>query len=73
MGGYFTYSLCLLLAHYWNTPDDSFRYLDMKNDLGVLSRGDQIMATFFMSVWSAENEGFDFLDEQVCSIPAQNA
>lgn len=51
-----------LLAQYWNTSDDSLRYLDMKNDLGVLSRGEQIMATFFMSVWSAENEGFDFLD-----------
>jgi hypothetical protein len=45
----------------------------MKNDLGVLSRGEQFMATFFMSIWSAENEGFDFLDEQICSIPAQNA
>ncbi|ECC3269502.1 hypothetical protein YB29_003797 [Salmonella enterica subsp. enterica] len=51
-----------LLAHYWNTQDDCLYYLEMKKGLGVLSRGEQIMARFFMSVWRGENHEFDFLD-----------
>ncbi|CAD6176423.1 hypothetical protein I8E33_RS24765 [Escherichia coli] len=51
-----------LLSHYWNTQENSLRYQEMKKNLGVLSRGEQIMARFFMSVWSGENHDFDFLD-----------
>lgn len=51
-----------LLAHYWNSEENCFRDTDLKHDIGVLSRGEQIMARFFISVWSAENYGFDFLD-----------
>ncbi|HAF2163523.1 TPA: hypothetical protein G8N56_005151, partial [Salmonella enterica] len=31
-----------LLAHYWNTQEDALREQDLKHDLGVLSRGEQI-------------------------------
>lgn len=51
-----------LLAHYWNTQEDALREQDLKHDLGVLSRGEQIMALFYLSVWSGDNQGFDFLD-----------
>ncbi|CAH6290369.1 TPA: hypothetical protein I8Y00_004865 [Citrobacter farmeri] len=51
-----------LLANYWNTPDDCLRYLELKDSLGVLSRGEQIMARFYMSVWRGDNHDFDFLD-----------
>jgi hypothetical protein len=51
-----------LLAHYWNTEENCLRYLEMKEALGVLSRGEQIMARFYLSVWSADNHDFDFLD-----------
>lgn len=51
-----------LLAHYWDTEENCLRYAEMKESLGVLSRGEQIMARFYMSVWSADNHDFDFLD-----------
>lgn len=51
-----------LLAHYWNTEENCLREQDMKQDLGVLRRGEQIMARFYLSVWSADNYDFDFLD-----------
>lgn len=36
-----------LLSHYWSTQENSLRYQEMKKNLGVLSRGEQIMARFF--------------------------
>lgn len=51
-----------LLAHYWNTEENCLRYSEMKEALGVLSRGEQIMARFYMSVWRGDNHDFDFLD-----------
>ncbi|EHK7649095.1 hypothetical protein IAH82_002963 [Escherichia coli] len=51
-----------LLAHYWDTEENCLRYLEMKDSLGVLSRGEQIMARFYMSVWRGDNHDFDFLD-----------
>ena len=37
-----------LLANYWNTEEDCLRYLEMKESIGVLSRGEQIMARFYI-------------------------
>ncbi len=51
-----------LLANYWNTDDDCLRYDELKEAIGVLSRGEQIMARFYLSVWTGENHDFDFLD-----------
>lgn len=50
------------LAHYWNEQDDCLRYVEMKEGLGVLSHGEQIMARFYMSVWRHKNHDFDILD-----------
>ncbi|EDD2597956.1 TPA: hypothetical protein H2V15_004457 [Salmonella enterica] len=51
-----------LLANYWNTDDDCLRYDELKKAIGVLSRCEQIMARFYLSVWTGENHDFDFLD-----------
>ncbi|EBZ0757980.1 hypothetical protein GRG90_003831 [Salmonella enterica subsp. enterica serovar Typhimurium] len=51
-----------LLANYWNTDDDCLRYDELKEAIGVLSRGEQIMARFYLSVWTGENHDFDFMD-----------
>ena len=51
-----------LLAHFWNTQENCLRYQEMKDSLGVFSRGEQIMARFYLAVWSADNHDFDFLD-----------
>lgn len=51
-----------LLSGYWDESANELRYDEMKAALGVLSRGEQIMARFYLSVWCGENEGFDFLD-----------
>ena len=50
------------LSGYWDESANELRYLEMKKAIGVLSRGEQIMARFYMSVWRGDNEGFDILD-----------
>lgn len=57
-----------LLANYWNTDDDCLRYDELKEAIGVLSRGEQIMARFYLSVWTGENHDFDFLMLLPCSV-----
>jgi len=56
-------SECPVLEGYWDFDDRSCDVERLRNDLRVLSRGEAIMATFFLSVWSGQHEPeFDVID-----------
>jgi len=56
-------SECPRLEGYWNFSDRSCDVERLRNDLSVLSRGEVIMAKFFLAVWSGQNDfGFDLID-----------
>ncbi|PXW50386.1 hypothetical protein DFO55_12457 [Grimontella sp. AG753] len=50
------------LSTYWDSSENSLRYLYLKKAHTSMSHGEQIMARFFMSVWQGKNEEFDFID-----------
>lgn len=47
------------LAGYWDFETWSLQVKRVDEDFGVLSSGQQILMTFFMSVWFGRNKDFD--------------
>ena len=56
-------SVCPRLEGYWDFSDASCDVERLRNDMSVLSSGEEVMAKFFMAVWSGQNDfGFDLID-----------
>ena len=47
---------------YWNFDSHSCELEAIDRDIGAMSSGEQVMLTFFVSVWLGESRDFDFIE-----------
>ena len=50
------------LEKYWDWDKRECAYETLKENMGVMSHGEQIIAQFFLGVWTHKDEGFDILE-----------
>ena len=50
------------LALYWDSKNNEVDIATLKAAMGAMSHGERILASFFLSVWLGENNGFDLVE-----------